>query len=52
VVPEVGRGDVRETFQRTYRIVYLVVDSDVRILTVFEGHRRLQGADVEEGEVE
>jgi plasmid stabilization system protein ParE len=52
VVPEIGRDDVRETFQRTYRIVYLVQAEDIRILTVFEGHRQLRDADVEEGEVE
>jgi plasmid stabilization system protein ParE len=39
VVPELGRPDVRETFERTYRIVYLVRANSVLILTVFEGHR-------------
>lgn len=41
VVPEVGRSDVREVFQRTYRIVYRVVDDGVVVLSVFEGHRLL-----------
>lgn len=41
VVPEIGRDDVREVFQRTYRIVYRVVDDGIVVLTVFEGHRLL-----------
>lgn len=41
VVPEVARDDVREVFQRTYRIVYRVVDDGIVVLTVFEGHRLL-----------
>jgi toxin ParE1/3/4 len=39
-VPEVGRAEVREVFEKTYRIVYLVQEDTVVILTVFEGHRR------------
>ena len=39
-VPEVGRAEVREVFEKTYRIVYLVREDAVVILTVFEGHRR------------
>jgi len=49
VVPEVGRNDVREVFQRTYRIVYRVVDNGIVVLTVFEGHRRLGKLDPDEG---
>jgi toxin ParE1/3/4 len=41
VVPEIGRSDVREVFLRTYRVVYRVVDKDIVVLTVFEGHRLL-----------
>ena len=37
--PEIGRDDVRETFKRTYRIVYRVRSEGIEILTVFEGHR-------------
>jgi len=40
-VPEVPRDDVRETFLRSYRIIYRVLKSGVEILTVFEGHRQL-----------
>lgn len=41
VVPEIGRDDVREVFQRTYRIVYRIVDDGIVVLTVFESHRLL-----------
>jgi toxin ParE1/3/4 len=40
VVPELGREDVRETFLRAYRIVYQLRRRDIRILAIFEGHRR------------
>ena len=39
VVPEFQRDDIREVFLKTYRIVYLVGDDAVDVLTVFEGHR-------------
>lgn len=39
-VPELARADVRETFLRTYRIVYRLRQDRMEILTVFEGHRR------------
>ncbi len=41
VVPELGREDVREVFLRSYRIVYVVGEDAVDVLTVFEGHRLL-----------
>ncbi len=47
VVPELGRSDVREVFLKSYRIVYRVEASDIRILTVFEGHRRLRSHELE-----
>jgi addiction module RelE/StbE family toxin len=40
-VPEIDREDVREIILRSYRIVYLICEEEVRILTVFEGHRLL-----------
>lgn len=49
VVPEIGRDDVREVFQRTYRIVYRVVDDGIVVLTVFEGHRLLGKLNPDEG---
>jgi plasmid stabilization system protein ParE len=50
VVPELGRDDVRETFLRTYRIVYRVVPEGIVVLTVFEGHRLLGELDADADE--
>jgi len=38
-VPELQRDDVREILVRSYRIVYKVLEAEVHVLTVFEGHR-------------
>ncbi|MFW5740274.1 MAG: type II toxin-antitoxin system RelE/ParE family toxin [Myxococcota bacterium] len=48
-VPEIGRDDVRETFLRSFRIVYRVDEDSITVLTVFEGHRLLRESDVDEG---
>jgi toxin ParE1/3/4 len=48
IVPELGRHDVREVFLQSYRIIYRVAGDGIRILTVFEGHRRLRLDDIEE----
>ena len=40
-VPELMREDVRELLVQRYRIVYLVEDEVLWILTIFEGHRLL-----------
>lgn len=48
VVPELGRDDIREFIERTYRIVYRVHGEEVRIITVFEGHRLLRASDVDD----
>lgn len=48
VVPELARDDIREVFERSYRIVYRVAGADIRVLTVFEGHRRLRLGDIDE----
>ena len=40
-VPEIEAEDVREVFLRSYRIVYRVLDDELYVLTVFEGHRLL-----------
>lgn len=50
VVPEIGRTDVREVFLGAYRIVYRVVDDDIVVLTVFEGHKLLDELDLEADE--
>ena len=40
-VPEVGRDNVREVLVGNYRIVYEIQKKEIRIPTVFEGHRPL-----------
>ena len=40
-VPEADRENVREVLVRGYRIVYQLHASEIRVLTVFEGHRLL-----------
>jgi plasmid stabilization system protein ParE len=45
VVPEIGREDLREIVFRGYRIVYLLRDDAVLVVSVFEGHRELRLAD-------
>ena len=42
VVPELQRDDVREFIFHGYRILYLLRDKDVFVLSVFEGHRQIQ----------
>lgn len=39
VVPELGREDIRELIHGNYRIVYRILEGELHILTVFEGHR-------------
>ena len=39
ILPERRRDDIREVLLRHYRIAYLVRDSHIEILTVFEGHK-------------
>lgn len=38
IVPEKGQAEVREVLLKTYRIVYLVLEDRIDVLTVFEGH--------------
>ncbi len=45
VVSEIGREDIREILQGSYRIIYRVVDSSVEILTVFHGSQLLDSPD-------
>jgi toxin ParE1/3/4 len=47
VVPELARERPARGLLRSYRIVYRVSGDDTRILTIFEGHRRLRPADVD-----
>lgn len=47
VVPELGQADIRETYLRSYRIVYRTDGQDLVVLTVFEGSRQLRSVDIE-----
>lgn len=47
-VPEIERDDVRETFLRSYRIVYRVEADGITVLTVFEGHRLLRAGEIDD----
>jgi len=47
IVPEIGRDDVRETYLRSYRIVYRVEKDGLTVLTVFEGHRLMGELDAD-----
>jgi toxin ParE1/3/4 len=51
VVPEVRMETVREVFVRTYRIVYRIRESEVQVLTIFEGHRRFP-SDLDDDEMD
>ena len=44
IVPEIQRGDVREVFLRSYRIVYGVREDHIFVFTVFGGGKRLPEA--------
>ena len=46
IVPEFSLNEIREVFEKTYRIVYKISDDKIEILTVFEGHRQLSVSDV------
>ena len=52
VVPELDSPEVREVFLRSYRIVYRILDDELHVLTVFEGHRLLRLDDVPDEEQE
>jgi len=41
IVPEFENKNIREVFSGNYRIVYLVQNETVLIITVFEGHKLL-----------
>ena len=41
VVPEIGREEIREVLQGSYRLIYRVKDGRIDILTVFHGARLL-----------
>ncbi|KAA3610322.1 MAG: type II toxin-antitoxin system RelE/ParE family toxin [Calditrichaeota bacterium] len=39
IVPEFSVKEIREIFEKAYRIVYRVSENQVEILTIFEGHK-------------
>lgn len=41
-VLEIANPDIRELIFRKYRIVYRLTESNIEILSVFEGHRLLR----------
>ena len=46
VVPEIGQEDIREILFGSYRIVYVVGEEEVNILTVFHASRPLRPSDL------
>jgi plasmid stabilization system protein ParE len=45
IVPEFGREDIREIFLHRFRIIYRVVGTEVRILTIIHGSRQMPTID-------
>jgi toxin ParE1/3/4 len=41
-VPEINVDDIRELIVGNYRIVYTILENQINILTVFEGHKKFQ----------
>lgn len=39
IVPELGKENIREIIYANYRIVYRVLENEIHVLTVFEGHK-------------
>ena len=46
VVPELSIESIREILYKNYRIVYFRRESEIDILTVFEGHQLLNKSEV------
>ena len=42
VVPEFSVDELREVFEKSYRIVYKISKDQIKILTVFEGHQMIK----------
>ncbi len=42
MVPEISNPEIRELIVKKYRIVYHVLEQEIEILTVFEGHKLLR----------
>lgn len=41
IVPEYGRDDIREVLVHSFRIIYLVLEHEIRVLTVIHGAQLL-----------
>ncbi len=48
IVPEIAVENIRELIYKNYRIVYLIKEKAIVILTVFEGHKLLNEEDLYE----
>ena len=46
VVPEINSPNIRELLEGNYRIVYRLSHKKIEILTVFEGHKLLERAEI------
>jgi toxin ParE1/3/4 len=46
VVPELLFENIRELLYKNYRIVYLIKENSIEILTVFEGHQLLMREEI------
>jgi plasmid stabilization system protein ParE len=42
VVPELRGSEIREVVERGYRILYRYSDTEIEVVTVFEGHRLMR----------
>jgi addiction module RelE/StbE family toxin len=47
MVPEISNPEIREVIIKKYRIVYRVLEQEIEILTVFEGHKLLRIEELE-----
>ncbi len=46
IVPDFSTNEIREVFEKVYRIVYRISKNKLEILTVFEGCRLLTPSDI------
>ncbi len=46
VVPEISIENIRELLYKNYRIVYMIKEKTIFIVTVFEGHKLLNVEDI------
>ncbi len=46
VVPEFSLDEIREVFEKSYRIVYRISENRIEILTVFEGYKLFNNSEI------